>query len=114
VLGVSSGVHVALRGDLDAVTTAMFATEVMSPLGLAAPTDRDRTGVVFVIPSTGPRITVRVGPNGKWAIKLVPGVYRFVGRSPSFDDGKRDCLAGGPVTVALHTAWVVLLGCMVR
>ena len=76
--------------------------------------NRPVTGVVTVTPSIGPRVTVPVGPSGNFSLKVPPGVYRFVGRSPSFGEGKLDCLAGGPVKVALHTAVGVSLVCAIR
>jgi hypothetical protein len=58
-------------------------------------------GTVLATAASGANCSqaVNVADAGRTQIALAPGNYVFVGRSPSFDKGRRNCTANGPVVV---------------
>ena len=56
-------------------------------------------GQVVAIDSTGTRVTVGVGTNGRFSLSLPAGTYRLIGYSPLIQSGKARCNAERPVRV---------------
>ena len=71
-------------------------------------------GTVTAIPSTGPRITVVVGPSGSFRMKLAPGTYHFVGHRPAYPAGIDGCGAYDSVKVARRAVSGVIVDCAGR
>lgn len=65
------------------------------PPGAAVPLP----GQVMAIDSTGARLTVGVGNNGRFRLSLPAGTYRLIGYSPLIQSGKARCSAARPVHV---------------
>jgi hypothetical protein len=96
-------------------TTERHAVSVAGTLQLSARGGAvGVAGVVIAIPSSGRRMTAVAGPNGRFSMTLVPGVYRFVGRSPAFDASNVNCVAGLPVKVTRNAVSGVNVDCPVR
>jgi hypothetical protein len=116
------GRGIARCGGLALVTVLLFgcgATErhsvtVAGTLQLSARGAVGVAGVVVATPSSGPRITAVAGPNGRFAMRLVPGVYRFIGRSPAFDASNGNCVARLPVSVTAKAVSGVNVECPIR
>lgn len=56
-------------------------------------------GQVVAIDSTGARLAVGVGHNGRFSLSLPAGTYRLIGYSPLVQGGKASCSAERPVHV---------------
>ena len=56
-------------------------------------------GQVVAIDSTGTRLAVTVGNNGRFSLSLPAGTYRLIGYSPLIDNGKARCTAERPAHV---------------
>jgi hypothetical protein len=56
-------------------------------------------GHVVAIDSTGARLTVGVGNNGRFRLSLPAGTYRLIGYSPLTQSGKARCSAARTVRV---------------
>jgi hypothetical protein len=67
------------------------------PPGLPAPLP----GRVRAVSSAGDEVTVVVGRDGWFKLRLTPGTYNVTGHSPQIQDGKMICAAAKPVHVTL-------------
>ncbi|MHB1431538.1 MAG: carboxypeptidase-like regulatory domain-containing protein [Streptosporangiaceae bacterium] len=93
--GTGSGRHGQVIGHLLAVG------------GPAPGQDRPLPGRVVATTAAGQRVTVTVGPAGRYTISLPPGTYTLTGYSPHVRSGHGEmrCTAMHPVTVrASHRA----------
>jgi hypothetical protein len=57
-------------------------------------------GQVVAVDSTGARLAVGVGNNGRFRLSLPAGTYRLIGYSPLIQSGVARCNAARPVRVA--------------
>jgi hypothetical protein len=49
------------------------------------------SGTIRITDNAGMSRAVHTSPNGSFAVRLRPGVYRITGRSPKWNAGERDC-----------------------
>ena len=72
-------------------------------------------GHVVAIDSTGARLAVGVGSDGRFRLSLPAGTYRLIGYSPLVQGGQARCGAARPVQVtAGRTAVHVSVVCSIR
>jgi hypothetical protein len=94
----------------------------LGPGGQQPPT-RPLRGLVELIGPSGHIVRVRVGASGSFTVRLVPGTYRVVGRSPAVVEvssaspgGKgreKPCTVPKTVTVSDQVSVSVTLACVV-
>jgi len=98
----------------DGVITGSLVAVGGVPPGLPRPlpgsiTARNAGGTVY---------TTSAGSNGAFFLRVPPGSYTVVGRSPLYDGGRVDCLPTkvpiGPITVATRATVRVELACSVK
>jgi hypothetical protein len=85
-----------LRGDL---TASGGPVRALRPLG-GVITARRIGGDAGTTRPGGKPYTATAGSDGSFSLSLPPGVYRVTGRSPDYQDGKRDCITRHLVHVA--------------
>jgi hypothetical protein len=108
-----------MRRKLGAITTVLAAGTLLAGCAAATATTAPGTvtgqfirvggpapgaavplpGHVVAVDSTGARITVNVGSNGRFSLSVPAGTYRLIGYSPLIQSGKARCGAEQPVVV---------------
>ena len=58
--------------------------------------------------------TIRTDSRGHFSAELAAGTYRFTATSPSYDAGKGECRAQGPVRLRAHHTTHVLVVCQMK
>ncbi len=69
-------------------------------------------GTIRVLGHT--RTTVRTDGRGHFSIRLAAGRYRFVATSPTYDGGRGECRAAGPVRLRSHHTTRVRVVCQLK
>jgi hypothetical protein len=58
--------------------------------------------------------TLRTDSRGHFSADLAPGTYRFTATSPSYDEGRGECMAPGPVRLRSHATVHVRVLCQLK
>lgn len=98
-----------LVGSIEAGTVA---GRLVATGGPSAAKSAPLAGTVVLTSDAGSRITVPVGPDGRFRVGVAPGAYRIVGHSPDFLAGKGGCTTGKQIwTLAAGDTVVVDVSC---
>jgi hypothetical protein len=123
VIGVPVGVTLLLRsgGTTSPAGTAQGPAEIagnglvlgtLEAVGGPPPgTPRPLRGSITLRSSRGKAFTTTAGSDGAFAVRIPPGPYTVIGRSPLYDSGIADCQPIEPVTVVAGTTIRVVVAC---
>jgi hypothetical protein len=116
VIGVPVGVTLLLRSGATTSPAEIAGygriLGTLEAVGGPAPgTPRPLRGSITLRNSSGTAFTATAGSDGAFSVRIPPGPYTVIGRSPLYDSGIADCQPIEPVTVVAGTTIRVVVAC---